>query len=237
MARPKGQDRYINFPIILLKSEDFKCVAYFALYYAIGERVSNKQEWPYSQSNGIIEAFRYYRLPDPQDTVKAQDVATKTYNAYRYLSKVMTGAKPHQLYVYANGQETREHETLIFRAFLAIKSIIGRGKFKRTDRTLVVARMFGMTREEFLTCLNEKIKNLTKRRQFAKIVKGLITDYHLAYYVPKGCRGFYISFVLSPQEIAKEIEFTIWKKEEDRKPSNGNIKGIIANQLKHLLDT
>lgn len=237
MARPKGQDRYVNFPTNLLNNEDFKNVAYFALCYAIGERVSNKQGWPYSQANGIIEAFRYYGLPDPQDTAKSQDLATKTYNAYRYLSKVMTGAKPHQLYVFATGQETRENEVLKLRAFLAMKSIVGRGKFKRTDRTLVVARMFGMTREEFRTCLNEKITSLTKRRQFAKIVKGLTDDYHLAYYAPKGCRGFYISFVLSPKRIAKEIEFGIWKKAEDMKPSNGNIKGLIAYQLKNLVGT
>lgn len=226
MARPKGQDRYANFPISILAVEDIRAVALYALYYSVGRLAECK---PMT----IQEAVSYFYLPSDKIT-SWQDNSMKTYNAYKWGSRIMTGANTAQLMLFAKGQETRPDEVMKFRAYMAIKSIIGRGAYKRTSIAHVVARMFGMTDKEFSGCTDENKTRWTRRRQFAKLIKGLTNYYHLAYYAPKGCRGFFVSFVLSHETLKQECTYTIRKNVGNKTPQTGNISGALLKNLKHL---
>ena len=61
MARPKGQDRYANFPISILAVEDIRAVALYALYYSVGRLAECK---PMT----IQEAVSYFYLPSDKIT-------------------------------------------------------------------------------------------------------------------------------------------------------------------------
>ena len=225
MARPKGQDRYANFPISILALEDIKFVALHALYYSVGRAECMPMT--------IQEALDYFHLPHG-DIAAWQARSEYTYNTYKWRSRIMTGANANQLLLFSKGQETRPDEAMKFRAYLAIKSIIGRGAYKRTSITHVVARMFGMTDKELSECTDKNKTRWTRRRQFAKLTKGLTNDYHLAYYAPKGCRGFFVSFVLSYEALKQECSYTIRKKASDKTTGIGNIGEALHKNLKHL---
>lgn len=225
MARPKGQDRYANFPISILALEDIKSVALYALYYSVGRA----ERMPMT----IQEALDYFHLPHG-DIAAWQARSEHTYNTYKWRSRIMTGANANQLLLLSKGQETRPDEAMKFRAYLAIKSIIGRGAYKRTSIAHVVARMFGMTDKELSGCTDENKTRWARRRQFAKLIKGLTNDYHLAYYAPKGCRGFFVSFVLSHETLKQECTYTIRKNVANKTPQTGNIRGALLKNLKHL---
>ena len=226
MARPKGQDRYANFPISILAVEDIRTVALNALYYSVGRLAECK---PMT----IQEAVNYLNLPSGKLTLW-QSNSMYIYNEYKWRSRIMTGANANQLVLFYRGQETRYDEAMKFRAYLAIKSIIGRGAYKRTSITHVVARMFGMTDKELSECTDGNKTRWARRRQFAKLTKGLTNDYHLAYYAPKGCRGFFVSFVLSYESLKQECTYTIRKKASDKTTKTGNIREPLLKNLKHL---
>lgn len=226
MARSKGQARYANFPISILALEDIKAVALHALYYSVGRLTECK---PMT----IQEAVNYLNLPSG-DIALWQRWPMRVYNEYKWRGRIMTGANANQLVLFYKGQETRYDEIMRFRAYLAIKSIIGRGAYKRTSITHVVARMFGMTDKELSECTDGNKTRWTRRRQFAKLTKGLTNDYHLAYYAPKGCRGFFVSFVLSYEALKQECSYTIRKKASDKTTEIGNIREALLKNLKHL---
>ena len=226
MARPKGQDRYANFPISILAVEDIRAVALYALYYSVGRLAECK---PMT----IQEAVNYLNLPSG-DITFWQHWSMRVYNEYKWRGRIMTGANANQLVLFYKGQETRYDEIMRFRAYLAIKSIIGRGAYKRTSITHVVARMFGMTDNELSECTDGNKTRWTRRRQFAKLTKGLTNDYHLAYYAPKGCRGFFVSFVLSYEALKQECTYAIRKKASDKTTEIGNIGEALHKNLKHL---
>lgn len=226
MARSKGQARYANFPISILALEDIKTVALYALYYSVGRLAECK---PMT----IQEAVNYLNLPSGDITLW-QCQSMYVYNEYKWRGRIMTGANANQLVLFSKGQETRYDEIMRFRAYLAIKSIIGRGAYKRTSITHVVARMFGMTDKELSECTDKNKTRWARRRQFAKLTKGLTNDYHLAYYAPKGCRGFFVSFVLPYESLKQECTYTIRKKASDKTTEKGNIREALFKNLKHL---
>lgn len=226
MARSKGQARYANFPISILALEDIKTVALHALYYSVGRLAECK---PMT----IQEAVNYLNLPSGDITLW-QCRSMYAYNEYKWRGRIMTGASANQLVLFSKGQETRYDEIMKFRAYLAIKSIIGRGAYKRTSITHVVARMFGMTDKELSECTDKNKTRWARRRQFAKLIKGLTNDYHLAYYAPKGCRGFFVSLVLSYESLKQECTYTIQKKASDKTTETGNIREALLKNLKHL---
>lgn len=230
MARPKGQDRYINFPISILATEDIRGMAYMALQYSVGRRIKGCSQVQWQEA--VREALTYFQLPLSGEQWWF-DTSPQIYLCKCY-DRVMTGAKTNQLMVFAKGQETRHDEAMKFRAYLAIKSIIGRGAYKRTSIAHVVARMFGMTDKELSECTDKNKTRWTRRRQFAKLTKGLTNDYHLAYYVPKGCRGFFVSFVLSYEALKQECTYAIRKKASDKTTEIGNIGEALHKNLKHL---
>lgn len=230
MARPKGQDRYANFPISILALEDIKSLACTALQYSVGGRIRgcSPEQW----LEAVREALTYFQLPLSGEqwwfNTSAQTYSCKCYD------RVMTGATTKQLMLFAQGQETRHDEAMKFRAYMAIKSIIGRGAYKRTSIAHVVARMFGMTDKELSGCTDENKTRWARRRQFAKLIQGLTNDYHLAYYASKGCRGFFVSFVLSHETLKQECTYTIRKNVGNKTPQTGNIRGALLKNLKHL---
>ena len=230
MARPKRQDRYANFPISILALEDIKSLACTALQYSVGGRIRgcSPEQW----LEAVREALTYFQLPLSGEQWWF-NTSVQTYSCKCY-DRVMTGATTKQLMLFAQGQETRPDEAMKFRAYMAIKSIIGRGAYKRTSITHVVARMFGMTDKELSECTDGNKTRWARRRQFAKLTKGLTNDYHLAYYAPKGCRGFYVSFVLSYESLKQECTYTIRKKASDKTTETGNIREALLKNLKHL---
>lgn len=125
---------------------------------------------------------------------------------------------------YNNNPKT-DYQIALFCAFCATRSIIGDGGYKKTNRDLIAARMFGYTnKEEMLkNTPNITVNNISKsvrsirekeiaerekyqnRYHSDKVLTDLELDWGLKRY-GNHIRGMYISYSVSLEELAKVCE-------------------------------
>jgi hypothetical protein len=131
-------------------------------------------------------------------------------NAKRILSDLpakypVVGVDRDMLFNYYRYQKT-EFEIICLAAFLAIKSIIGKKPYDKTNKIMIHARMFGYTSPkelpEELTPLQKKYKT---RWHMDKILQELQFNWNLKILWNHN-RGIYISFDLSLDKLAEIVD-------------------------------
>lgn len=134
------------------------------------------------------------------------------------------GVNTEIVWQYYNGPKT-PYQIAQFCAFCATRSIIGKGEYKKTNRNLIAARMFGYTNKEEMqnNTPDLTVKNISKkvrairekeieerskyqtRYHSDKILTDLELNWGLKRYADH-IRGVYISYSMDLAELAKICE-------------------------------
>lgn len=134
------------------------------------------------------------------------------------------GVNTEIVWQYYNGPKT-PYQIAQFCAFCATRSIIGKGEYKKTNRNLIAARMFGYTNKEEMqnNTPDLTVKNISKkvrairekeieerskyqtRYHSDKILTDLELNWGLKRYADH-IRGMYISYSMDLAELAKICE-------------------------------
>jgi len=102
---------------------------------------------------------------------------------------------------YKNDKE--EFDIACLCAFLAIKSIIGKRDYCKSNKAHIIARMFGYNSvKEVPESKTPLMKKYSNRYYIDKILQELQLNWHLKLFSDH-CRGFYLSFDLSLDQLAK----------------------------------
>lgn len=205
MNKPNTTERYFTFPIALLQGAftDMGAVCNKAVNYAVYVRCEDYQETP-------AEAFNFFGISgDPENSHKDGEILHDSLDR----PPLVSVHKDIVFDFYKNPKT--DFERLVFCAFCAVRSIIGKGQFAKSNNQLLIARMFGFrnfkeleaTKHQplhYQSCfstpqkvryhLNEKI-----------IARELCLHWGLKYYSNR-TRGFYVSFIMSFEELVIEGE-------------------------------
>jgi hypothetical protein len=123
-----------------------------------------------------------------------------------------------------------EFDMICFAAFLAIRSILGKKVFCKTNKQLIHARMFGyVSAKELPTKLSPQEAKYKLRWHIDKILFDLQTNWHLKLYAGHQ-RGMYVSFDL---ELPKLIEIAEKSKYKNKVSEFKKMKQEIINQTVH----
>lgn len=136
---------------------------------------------------------------------------TKVYDKFHDSTRVMTSidkAKAFSLRDARKSYKDNRDEIIALCGELAVRSIVGVKDYAKCFRGLVLSRMAGFAKGVQEDWYPEAVKKLAGdggKRQWRKMIASLKYA-GCSIYAPKGCRGFYASFRLSPVELAEKVE-------------------------------
>ena len=203
---------YLNFPISLLPplyddcTEGMECIIWFGLAsfaarndMSIEEAIGRANLSICGDKEAIFKRIQKFYHDEGKKGCKVFSAIEKTKAlAFRDANKTM--------------KDDRD-EIFALCCALAVRSIIGAKQYALISRKLVLSRMSGIAKSVGEEYYVEAIRPLVGdggRRQWRKAVDAL-RFYGCAVYVPRGCRGFYASFRLSPVQLATAIEKRLMK--------------------------
>lgn len=114
----------------------------------------------------------------------------------------LTSISKDMIFDYYKNYKT-EFDIACFLVFAAIKSILGKKDYCKTNKELIIARMFGYNSiKEVPENKPTLLIKYTKRYQIDKVLNELQFNWFLKLFSDH-CRGFYLSFDLSLEQLAK----------------------------------
>lgn len=205
--------RYFTFPICLLNDafDNIKMVCDNIMDYAIYKH-SLKMELG-TEKDRMQAALKYYAIK-PGDLKRMTDNGKMLNNSIPERNP-LTSINTNMIFDFYKNYKT-EFDISCFLAFAAIKSILGKKDYCKTNKELIIARIFGYNSINDLQYSNikpdrynkdktkkyELFLKYSKRYQIDKILNQLQTDWNLRLF-SSHCRGFYLSFGLSLEQLAK----------------------------------
>lgn len=230
----ENNERFFNFPVkmmqgVLLGKTDkntfLKDVIVYASYWKFlelgKEDVQDKLEYKETEKQRMLRVSRFYKFstPDAEKLIKRGEEIHLMYMN----EKIYTGINTKIYWDFREDTEKIYPEKSDFEwrclfAILALKSIIGRKDFVKTNNHLLYARMVGKASTK-----DQKNPNplFLKRYQREKMINALRDDWGLKYYSLK-MYGFYVSFevelnelVFEAEKIRKSVKEKIRKKETE----------------------
>lgn len=196
---------YCNVPIQLLRDQNIKDVAERIFAFVIGEIICERPQHLCAQ---ICEKTLYdLGLPKKIDIHEYSRYCIMIFMENRY--KIKVGIKTSILkYLYYS--DVSEIDEVCCRAFLAIKTILGRGKAVKTNYNHIFARMYGF---ENYAELQPHIANFpliakySARRRRNKIIKHIREKYNVVASTKLGQRGVVVSMDKA-EENSNNIKIT-----------------------------
>lgn len=200
---------YFNFPVkmmqgVLLGNESKRNnFLSEVLYYHIQNHaytLEDLNEYEETQAQLFKRSAEFWNVDlnggEESKVQKAIDLHTTYSNA-----KVFVGLNKEIFWDFYKNEKTQFDWECLF-AYLALKSIIGKKRYCKTDNALMFARMAGKeVKKDF-----EKMKGFGFTEYHRnKIITKLETDWHLKYY-SRYTRGFYFGIDISLQELIFEAE-------------------------------
>lgn len=197
---------YLNFPISILKtcwSEDVTRCMVDIMHYAI------YRSWAESGQTFTNDSYKEFaskhfgiRLGNPQ----------RGFNNGKSLyentpqNTPFAGIDIDVMFDYYENTKT-EFDVLCLTAELALHSIIGNKSFAKTNYELMAARMAGHNKPD----IDIKYPTLIEYYMFKDYWRKMIIDelmvrWNLSYYSARGIRGFYVSFKLDKETLARTAE-------------------------------
>jgi len=198
----EGNNRYLNIPVFMLRdlyddSKRFFDDAFDVGIYLYSKTLEGNEEKRYKDSLSFLG-------------ITQSNISNGIRNAKKILSGLpekypIVGIDKDMLFNYYKYNKA-EFEIICLGAFLAVKSIIGKKLYNKTNKAMIHARMFGYKSPkelpETLSHLQEKLK---ARRQMDKILVELQLNWHLNLLWNHN-RGIYVSFDLSLEKLAVIVE-------------------------------
>ena len=191
-------DRYVNIPITLLRTLHIDSKSFFNDAFDVGIYLYSKT-LEGNELKRYKDALKYLGITQisPAAGIRnAKDVLSNIPNNYP-----TTGIETDILFNYYKSAKS-EFEIICLAAFLAIKSIIGKKHFDKTNKAMIHARMFGYnTPKEMPQDLSEAQKKYKIRYHMDKLLEELQLNWHLKVTWNHN-RGFYVSFDLTLEQLA-----------------------------------
>ena len=221
MRKKKEDSRYFNFPITLLKnflhdSSDYKtghlkCFLDIQMYAYYAQ--AKKYDSNLSPKKRISMCETYFGdvvYAEHKDYFYRSKKLYYEFNKYNGKNPVMVGINIDRLYDYITKEKTVD-EKIHLLGYLAIKSIIGNQKYKKTTINYVLSRMDGKTKTiksiselspeliEYFGTKKDEGKEIIEYR-WNKFIEVLQDEWYLHYYAKK-MRGFLVSFDLTKEAL------------------------------------
>lgn len=225
----EGNTKYFTVPIGMLKGlisgerDMMKCasdiVGYSLYYHAVRLPFMAEGNEITTQLKAAAK-FLNIRIGSIEEALR---VGKALYEKY-HRKGAYCGVNTEIVWQYYNGPKT-PYQIAQFCAFCATRSIIGKGEYKKTNRNLIAARMFGYTNKEEMqnNTPDLTVKNISKkvrairekeieerskyqtRYHSDKILTDLELNWGLKRYADH-IRGMYISYSMDLAELAKICE-------------------------------
>lgn len=225
----KENTKYFTVPIGMLKGlisgerDMMECASdiidYSLYYHAVRLPFTSECNEITTQLKASAEFFNV-RLPSIEAVLRSGKALYEKYHR----KGAYCGVNTEIVWQYHDSPKT-PYQIAQFCAFCATRSIIGKGEYKKTNRDLITARMFGYTNKEEMqnNIPNLAVKNISKkirvirekeieernkyqtRYHSDKILTDLELNWGLKRYADH-IRGMYISYSMDLTELAKICE-------------------------------
>lgn len=195
--------KYFNFPVQLLEGfmVDDKKVLNNICDFAIYENSLKLNHGTELQK--IKESSSFYKV-DLADNKRSLDNGLMLYDSIPSKSPYV-GLSLSIFWDFYNNDKS-EFDKICFLAFLGIKSILGNKAFCKTTNNYWLSRMDGKQNQiNDNLQLSDHVKKYANDYQTGKIKKALRNDWGLITY-SRYCRGFYVSFKQTLEELIYEAE-------------------------------
>lgn len=200
----KDEVRYLLFPIEILQETDIKRVCSKAFDYGIYRKALDfiVEGETKVMPRHIEQSMKYFNLVVNGLERRAKDgkIIYDTFSNNNPMVSISTDS----LIQYGKEDKT-DFEVSTFRAYCAIKSILGTKLYAKTSNKYLAARMYGFRN---VRDFDNSSQIEPSRYQFDKIKLELQNDWYLTYYSNLGIRGFYLSFKLSLEKVIEIAELS-----------------------------
>ncbi len=196
-----SETRYLLFPIELLQEIDIRRVCSNAFTYGIYRKALDfleRNETTVAPKH-IQQAMEYFNLTvnNLQNRVNNGKELHDTFS----VSNPMVSINTSLLLQFCNEEKT-DFEILTFRAYCAIRSILGVKPCCKVKNDYLLARMYGFRKVDEYQVRNTLTLN---RYQLDKIKLELQKNWGLIYY-SRQTRGFYVSFTIALETLILHVE-------------------------------
>lgn len=193
----KDEIRYILFPIEILQETDIKRVCSKAFDYGIYRKALDFIEGETKvMPRHIEQSMKYFSLVVNGLERRATD-GKIIYDTFSN-NNPMVSISIERLIQYGKEDKT-DFEVLIFRAYCAIRSILGTKPYTKVTNDYLKSRMYGFRNA------TDYPFNKSERYLFDKIKLELQKDWYLIYY-SRQTRGFYVSYSLPLEKLIYHAE-------------------------------
>ncbi len=198
----KDKVRYLLFPIGLLQETDIKKVCRKAFDYGIYRKALDfmvEGEIKLMPKH-IEQSMRYFNLVvnSLEQRVKDGKVLYDTFSNSNPMVSINR-----EILIQYNNEDKTDFEVSTFRAYCAIRSILGKKPYTKVTNDYLMARMYGF--RDFEDFKIDECKATLPRYQLDKIKLELQKEWYLIYY-SKQTRGFYVSFTLTLDKLIEIAE-------------------------------
>lgn len=192
---------YLNFPIVLIKTAFADKKDCMKIIIDVGIYRHSFDLFGYADASTMKETATMLGITLPK-VAESLRVAENIIHAIDSKA-VYVGISKDIIFDYYNNEKT-EFQIASFCAFCAVRSIVGKKKLCKTNKSLIHARMFGFNSiRELPTNLSEMQFKYANRYHIDKAIKELELNWHLKLFADH-CRGFYLSFEATHHELAQK---------------------------------
>jgi hypothetical protein len=219
-----SDERYFNFPIWFLRGS-------FTDMYKVCDDIMDYAIYKHSQKlNGnqrIKDSSDYFGIT----LGNIERTATNGEKLDRMTpdKAVMTGMNKDLTFDFYKNSKT-EFEKAVLLAYLAIKSILGQKSYCRITGDFLLCRMAGYGKKDEAE-IPEELEKYKKRWHIDRLKIDLKKNYGLKIY-GRSCRGFFVSFKLSQEQLIKEVELR--RKKFTEKAEKEELNRIRLKVLREL---
>ena len=197
-----SETRYLIFPVQFFEKTAVKEICSLAFHYGIYRKALDYLEEGESgvTIDHIKQAMKYFNL-------QVNDLENRLKHGkyfYELHGENIPVTSINVLILIQYGKEDKtEFEVLVFRAYCAIRGILGTKAYMRLTNDYWVARMYGFRKVSDYLVHQEKYA--LKRYTLDKIKNELQNNWGLIYYSNK-TRGFFVSYTLSLVDLMVHVE-------------------------------
>jgi hypothetical protein len=195
----KDEVRYLLFPIELLQESDIKKVCDKALDYGIYRKALDFADESKVMPQHIEQSMKYFGLTGGNMANMAKSGKT-LYDTFSTSNPMVSINKEKMMEYYK--EEKATFEVLVFRAYCAIRSILGTKPYTKVTNEYLMARMYGFRN---VADFQSNESHVLPRYQLDKIKLGLQQEWYLVYY-SRQTRGFYVSYSLPLEKLIYHAE-------------------------------
>ena len=218
------ETRYLNFPVAQIPY--ILTDRYEALNAVIAYAVVS-----YARTKGItLDAAGEFLVINVGDHGLLKENACRCHTG----TKSLTSINMHTAFEFRDCRKS-DFDTLCLVANLACRSIIGKHSYCLVRKDLIFSRMSGEDKCIHPRFYKPKVKKLAGgggRRRWNKVRAVLETVYGLKFYAPHGTRGMYISYDLTPEDLAFKVEsMKANRKKKQARNDSAELKRVAQQRL------